>query len=258
MNSVREHVITYSLCGFCDSSLKAYTVVVYLLVETSSGHYIRFAAAKTRVSPLKTQTIPRLELLLALLLARLISSIAQALENEVQLSRPHCFTDSTAALFWIQGVEKSWKPFVQNLISEIRKLLPPDHWVHCSGRENTTDIPSRGLMAQELASSQLHVWMNGPDCLKDSKFTSSSEPQMHEERRVEMKIDKTEVAHGLLAARETSGIEQLLRCEDFSSLRRLLSVTAYVLKFCRILLRNFHSDTVTTAPTTLPELKLSG
>lgn len=91
---VREPVISYSLCGFCDSSLKAYAAVIYLLVETSSGSYVRFIAAKTRVSP---QTIPRLELLSALLLARLISSVTRALENEIQQLRLHCFTDSTVA-----------------------------------------------------------------------------------------------------------------------------------------------------------------
>ena len=153
LDRVKEQVISYSLCGFCDSSLKAYAAVVYLLVETSSGCYVRFIAAKTRVSPLKTQTIPRLELLSALLLSRLISSVILALENEVQMMRLHCFTDSTVVLFWIRGVEKSWKPFVQNRISEIRRLLPPDHWMHCSGQDNPADIPSRGLTPQELADS---------------------------------------------------------------------------------------------------------
>ena len=112
LDCVKEQVISYSLCGFCDSSLKAYAAVVYLLVKTSSGCYVRFIAAKTRVSPLKTQTIPRLELLSALLLSRLISSVILALENEIQMMRLHCFTDSTVALFWIRRVEKSWKPFV--------------------------------------------------------------------------------------------------------------------------------------------------
>ena len=75
-------------CGFCDASLGAYAAVVYLLVETEKKHAVRFLAAKTRVSPLRKQTIPRLELLSALLLSRFVTSISQSLENELQLSAP--------------------------------------------------------------------------------------------------------------------------------------------------------------------------
>ena len=93
-----EQVISYRLCGFCDASLKAYAAVLYLLVETPSGRHVRITASKTRVSPLKTQTIPRLELLSALLLARLMDSVSQALKSELPLSDPYCFSDSTVAI----------------------------------------------------------------------------------------------------------------------------------------------------------------
>lgn len=87
-----------TLCGFCDASAKAYAGVVYLLLEMESGCSVRFVAAKTHVSPLKEQTILRLELLSALLLARLLASITQSLESELQLSPSRCFTNSTVTL----------------------------------------------------------------------------------------------------------------------------------------------------------------
>ena len=64
--------ISYSLCGFSDASLKAYAAVIYLLLETPLDRHVRIVASRTRVAPLKTYTIPRLELLAALLLARLM------------------------------------------------------------------------------------------------------------------------------------------------------------------------------------------
>ncbi len=85
---IYEQVISYRLYSFCDASLKAYTAVVYLLLETHSGRHVRITASKTRVSPLKTQTIPRLELLLALPLARLKDTFTQALESELPLCDP--------------------------------------------------------------------------------------------------------------------------------------------------------------------------
>ena len=135
---------SYMLRGFCDASLRAYAAVVYLLMETETSHSVRFLAAKTRVSPLKKQTIPRLELLSSLLPSWLIRSISQSLDGELKLSPPCCFTDSKVALFWVEGVSKEWKPFVQNRVTEIICSIPPDHWRHCSGRGNPTDVPSRG------------------------------------------------------------------------------------------------------------------
>ena len=129
----KEQVKSYELCGFCDSSLKAYAAVVYVRVETAYGCQVSFVASKTRVPLLKQQTIPRLELLSALLLARLLSNVTQALQEEVWLSQPCCFTDSIVALYWITGVDKSWKPLVQNRVLEIRRLLLPGRWMHCSG-----------------------------------------------------------------------------------------------------------------------------
>ena len=60
---------------------------------------VKFLAAKTRVASLRKQTIPRLELLSALLLARLMISISQSLENELQFLQPRYFTNSKVALF---------------------------------------------------------------------------------------------------------------------------------------------------------------
>ena len=57
------------LQGFCDASAHAYAAVVYLRVQTSVGTTAKFVAARTRVSPLQEHSIPRLELLGALLMS---------------------------------------------------------------------------------------------------------------------------------------------------------------------------------------------
>ena len=75
-NPVNEFT-QYRLYGFCNTSVIAYAAVVYLSEETPHGTYLEFVVSKTQVSPLKAQTIPRLELLSALLLARLISNVRQ-------------------------------------------------------------------------------------------------------------------------------------------------------------------------------------
>ena len=74
--------VSCSLHGFCDASKHAYAAVVYLVLKSPIGQIVRFVASKTRVSPLKPQTIPRLELLSALLLARLMKSVATSIGTE--------------------------------------------------------------------------------------------------------------------------------------------------------------------------------
>ena len=52
----------YSLPGFCDTLSHAYAAIVYLRLETPTDVYTQFVASKTRVSPIKGQSIARLEL----------------------------------------------------------------------------------------------------------------------------------------------------------------------------------------------------
>ena len=66
------------LQGFCDASTHAYAAVVYFRVQTSAGTTAKFVAAKHMVFPLQTNSIPRLELLGALLLSRLLASVKAA------------------------------------------------------------------------------------------------------------------------------------------------------------------------------------
>ena len=51
LDGIGEQVISYSLCGFCDASLRAYGAVVYLLMETSSEQHVRFVASKLECRP---------------------------------------------------------------------------------------------------------------------------------------------------------------------------------------------------------------
>ena len=233
-DGVLEQPVRCTLCGFCDASLKAYAGVVYLLLETRTGFSVKFVAAKTRVSPLQKLTVPRLELLSALLLARLLTSIAQSLSCELQLSSPQCFTDSTVALYWIKGTDKTWKSFVQNRVIEIRKLIPPDFWMHCSGKTNPADIPSRGLSLLELSVNIL--WRDGPGWIREGNPTQDKECHQPEECLTELRNKDRQLVHGLLMAGNTAKLSHIMDCRNYSSLKRLLSVTALVMKFGRMLL----------------------
>lgn len=65
------------LHGFSDASKQAYAAAVYRLA-------VRLVSSKTRVAPLKRQSIPRLELLGATILTRLINTVQDSLPQEIE------------------------------------------------------------------------------------------------------------------------------------------------------------------------------
>lgn len=227
----QQSSLQYSLFGFCDASSLAYAAVVYIRVETGVGNSVEFVTAKTRVSPVKAQSIPRLELLSALLLARLMNSVLAAFKHEIEFNSLACFTDSKVALCWIRGLEKEWKPFVQNRVNEIRKLVATECWHHCPGKENPADVPSRGSTPSELNSNV--QWRHGPSWLVSLTEMPliEDEPTISETCLLELKVNRPSTSHSLLNASELVNLMEVVDCKKFSKLSRLVRVTAYVYKF---------------------------
>ena len=80
-----DAVKTCELHRFCDTSESVYAAVVYLKSENESGEiHLALIAAKTKVAPVKRQTIPRLELCGALILARLLRHCAKVLKVNLE------------------------------------------------------------------------------------------------------------------------------------------------------------------------------
>ena len=222
----------YTLCGFCDASVQAYAAVVYLVIESDVSTDVKFMVAKTRVAPLQPQTIPRLELLSAFLLSKLISSVAESLSSTLPELGFRCYTDSQVALYWIQGTTKEWKPFVNNRVREIRSRVKPSYWSHCPGVSNPADLPSRGLSCLELSVSRL--WRLGPEWLltgfepgPQSEVLSTDIPK---ECAQELKATQS---HTLVTTGPNISIESLLEPTEFSTLSKLLGTTAMVLRAVR-------------------------
>ena len=227
--------------GFSDASVNAYAAVVYLKIETVDETYLKFVMSKTRVALLVEQTIPRLELLSALILARLISHIRSVLEEFIPISHVTCWSDSEVALYWIRGEDREWKQFVQNRVCEIRSLVPPNAWRHCSSKDNPADIASRGTSPVILAGS---TWVSGPDRLKsyeEAMQTSEETTKVKQapvESLQEAKKEYRELASNLpcsslLTGSSSMAVSAVIDCKRFSHLHRLLTITALVLRFTR-------------------------
>ncbi|XP_038106475.1 uncharacterized protein LOC119766147 [Culex quinquefasciatus] len=154
--------------GFCDASVNAYGACIYIRTVSANGDItVRLLASKSRIAPLENlkkkkrkQSIPRLELASALLLAHLYEKVANAINFR---GKAFFWTDSMIVRCWLASLPSRWNQFVANRVSEIQHLTESGSWDHVPGIENPADIISRGMTPMQLQYSKL--WFSGPDWL---------------------------------------------------------------------------------------------
>ncbi|XP_073821396.1 uncharacterized protein [Musca autumnalis] len=112
------------------ASEKAYGAAAYMRSTFKDGTTMtRLLCAKSRVAPLKRQTIPRLELCAAALGAQLASKI----KIDLQLTCPTWFwTDLEIVLAWINSSSAAFNTFVANRIAIIQEVIQAEQWRHVS------------------------------------------------------------------------------------------------------------------------------
>ena len=144
---------------FADASERGYGACSYLRTVSATGQIsVHLVMAKSRVAPLASTTIPRLELMAAVVATRLSAT----LEKELRLNRVRHFywTDSTIVLGYLRNEARRFKVFVANRIQQIHDVSEVTQWGHVSGTDNPADLASRGLSAAGLVNSDL--WFQGP------------------------------------------------------------------------------------------------
>ena len=222
--------VEIELHGFSDASNRAYAAVVYMRSLYQDGRVdVRLVASKSRVAPLKKQSIPRLELLGAVLLARLVDKFNSTGKQLKTIN----WTDSMTALCWIKN-ERMWKQYVQHRVQEIRNLTSKDSWRHCPGELNPADIPSRGLSANELSTNS--TWWNGAEFLyrPEAEWPVNRLTESEDKVALEEAVkNPPAITYSLVnTSNETQGkkVDQIIDVKRFPDLTSLLRVTALVIK----------------------------
>lgn len=96
---------------FSDASNEAFASVANLVCRyQASSPSLRLIASKCRASPVKAMTIPRLELMGAVLPSRLAQNILKV----ISVDRTIFWTDSENVWYWVRNQSREFKPFVAN------------------------------------------------------------------------------------------------------------------------------------------------
>ena len=159
--------ISTQLHIFCDASEQGFGTVAYLrFVASENVIHCTLVMAKSRVAPMKTRTIPRLELSAALLGVQLSKLLLQELNYEI--NNVYFWTDSTVVLQYINNDHKRFHTYVANRLVKIHNGSTPNQWNHVSSDNNPADFLTRGMTAK-THTGKLNMWFNGPAFLWKSE-----------------------------------------------------------------------------------------
>ncbi|KRZ08573.1 hypothetical protein T4B_14298 [Trichinella pseudospiralis] len=246
-----KNIIRLELHGFSDASERAYGGAVYIkMIDVEGRGVIKLVVAKSKVAPLKSVTLPRLELVAALVTAKLISHVKQVID--LNMDRICCWSDSQITLCWIRNAARTWKPFVKNRVESIHELVKPEDWRYCPTKDNPADIITRGTTLRKLKDNRL--WWNGPKWLHDESQWPKERLQRTVTKEIQNIIEE-ERRSTVIMMNVNVTIPPIFEVEKFRNFEKVLRLTAYCYRFvsnCKTLperrrLRELTSEEMITA-----------
>ena len=147
---------------FSDASTVGYGACSYLRSVCSDGVvYCNLNMGKSRVAPIKRISIPRLELVAAVLSARLSNLIKN--ELDLTIDEEYYWTDATVVLRYINNSSSRFEMFIANRVELLHTLTSVTQWRYVPTNENPADLSSRGIPPKMCCSADL--WFKGPPFL---------------------------------------------------------------------------------------------
>ena len=214
------------LVCFCDASKLAYGTAVYLV----SYHESHLLFSKSRVAPRNPLSIPRLELLAAVIGVRAVDYVSK--ELHIPITAKYVWTDSQCVLKWLAS-SKNLSTFVANRVKELRSHADLI-FRYVNTFDNPADMVSRGMTTSELKNS--HLWWHGPHWLLDPtdiwpNDTEQITADILRDVESEYKSKSNVLFETSLISLDFTPQPFGINHSDYSDLQRLLRVTAYCLRF---------------------------
>lgn len=213
---------------FCDASQSGYGAVLFLRAVGKEGQvHCSFVLSRSRVAPVKPRTIPRMELVAAVIGAEL----SELVMRELNLPKHACtfWADSTSVLRYITGTARRYKTFVANRVGTIQSVSSPHQWRHVPSADNPADIASRGISPDKMPSQS--QWFSGPRFLQlpEHEWPKTPDDLLHDPNDCELKRE----SHTHATSAQNTGKSDFF-CEyfeHFSSFDRLRKAFAWLYRW---------------------------
>jgi len=216
------------LVVFSDGSIDAYGAVAYARWKVRHGGFAaRIIAAKSRMAPLKTLDIVRIELCGAVLSSRLRATIET--EMNLEFSKVIHIVDSEIVKAMIHKESYGFNTFASNRIGEIHSATVANEWHWVPGKPwlNVADFTTRGCPPSEISEP---LWQEGPEFLKISE---EDWPTKKSPRNDIALPERKQRFVGVLAASANTTVLDCFKLERFSKWRLLSHTTARVCLICQ-------------------------
>ncbi|XP_062702029.1 uncharacterized protein LOC134285403 [Aedes albopictus] len=212
VGSIELHVFT-------DASEEAYACAAYFRATIMGKVRITLVMAKAKVAPLKSLSIPRLELMAALLGARLAEAVKEY--HTFSIDRRVMWTDSKTTLAWIQSQHRRYRQFVAFRVGEILDKTEATEWRYVPTQHNPADDATK--WGKGPSTDITSRWFRGPD------FLYSPESEWPEQRSTQS-LETDEELRPCMVHREKP-VEDVYQIDNFSKWERLLRAAAYVHRY---------------------------
>uniref|UniRef100_A0A1I8BC50 DUF5641 domain-containing protein n=1 Tax=Meloidogyne hapla TaxID=6305 RepID=A0A1I8BC50_MELHA len=223
---------------FSDASSYAMCAAVFLRTYgiSTSLTEVSLIFSKTKIKPITKRenqlTIPRLELIAAVLGSKSLIFVNKHLNNLKLNPILNLWTDSSAVLAWLNSTTEVRDVFVQNRLNSIRSLKNL-RVRHLPGSDNPADLGSRGIGSlQELSST--NIWWKGPTWLSTPSSSIEFPFQQFKEflsNNYSTNPQPTVIPFCTFNVITTPLIEPIIDISRFSRLPRLINSTVFFLRF---------------------------
>ncbi|XP_062557279.1 uncharacterized protein LOC134222152 [Armigeres subalbatus] len=238
INAIELHVFT-------DASEEAYACTAYFRAVIREKTYVTLVMAKAKVAPLKTLSIPRLELMGALLGARLTKTVETY--HTFPICRRILWTDSKTTLAWIQSQHCRYRQFVAFRVGEILSKTEATEWRYVPTQHNPADEGTKwGKGPSTDVSSR---WFRGPE------FLYKSEAEWPEQRSMQSMNTEEELRPCLVHRQKP--VEDVYQINRFSKWERLLRTAAYTHRFINNCCRKIKNEMLVTGHLQQEELQIA-
>ena len=230
-----------SVHHFSDASEKSYGYVAYLrAVDINGVVHCSFLVGKTKLTPLKVLTIPRLELCAATISIKVDLMLREELRLQCEILPSTFWTDSTSVLRYVHNENKVFHTFVANRIQYIRDHSSPHQWKYVPSQLNPADDASRGLEAKMFLKRER--WKSGPEFLWRPKSCWPQQPSFLDPELYNDPEVKEKGLSFVILSNESHIIETLT--SKHSNWYKILRILARVIHFKLLFLKKLKLKSV--------------